>query len=208
MHCLIWVNGTGKVTVTPDIMTISLGVQDREPTVAAAEANINKAMNDVINVLKSNNIDDKDIQTQQISISPVYENSEPGKQAVIVAYEVSNIVSVKVRNIANAGTIIDAVATAGGNYTRINGISFAVDKPEQYYEQARQLAMDDAHTRGSQLASLAKVTLGNPTYISESSNNPGTVYFDNAKVAGAASMPVSAGTTEITINVSVTYAIR
>lgn len=205
----IWVNGSGKVTVAPDIMNISLGVQDQEPTIGAAQANTTQAMNAIMNVLKSNNIANQDIQTQQLSITPVYQAPEPNsnKPSVIVGYEITNIVNVKIRNISGAGAIIDAITAAGGDLTRINNISFSVDNPNQYYDQARQLAMDDANAKATQLANLAKVKLGIPTYISENSNNPVPYFESAAGRAAAAPVPISAGSTDIIINVQVVYTI-
>lgn len=202
----IWVNGSGKVTVTPDIVNLSLGVQDQEATVEAAQAKTVQAMNAIMNVLKSNNVADQDVKTQQFSITPVYQSPEPNKPSVITAYQVTNIVNVKVRDVSRAGAIIDAVASAGGDLTRINSISFSVDNPSQYYEQARKLAMTDAADKAKQLADLSGVTLGKPTYISESSSSPVPVRLETS-MAPASTTPISAGSMDITINVQVAYAI-
>jgi uncharacterized protein YggE len=74
---------------------------------------------------------------------------------------------VKIRDMDKTGTIIDAVAAAGGNNTIINGISFSVEKPELSYSQARKAAMEDARAKAEDLAKLANVALGKATYISE-----------------------------------------
>ena len=207
----IWVNGTGKVTVTPDICNLYLGVNARADTVAEAQAQAAQAMSDIMTVLKANNIADKDIKTQQFSISPVYEYDKDNGTSVIIGYEVTNTVSVKIRDMENVGVVIDAAAQAGGDLTRVNGISFSVDEPEQYYEEARELAMNDAKAKAEQLANLGGVKLGKPTYIAENTYYyPQTVEYYKDVAAGASSVPPTAvlpGETDISINVQVTYSM-
>ena len=127
----------------------------------------------------------------------------------VTMYEVSNTVTVTIRTIDNTGSIIDAVVSAGGNLISIDGVNLSVDQPDQYYTQARQLAMNDAANKASQLAKSAGVTLGKATYISESSSS--LVFppiFRAADVAASGTTPISPGETNITIDVQVMYAIN
>ena len=128
---------------------------------------------------------------------------------MIIGYVVTNTVTAKVRKIADAGTIIDAVARAGGDYTRINNISLTVDDPTPYRTSARQLAMNDARARAQQLTDLAKVKLGAPSYINETSTfvppTPPPIAVPSAP--SQAPTPISPGEIDITINVQVVYNI-
>ena len=122
------------------------------------------------------------------------------------------MVTAKIRDIDKAGATIDAVAEAGGDLTRIDSISFSVDDPSGYYEEARQKAMADAKAKGEQLAELAGVTLGKPTYISEGSIymppvTRGSVY-EEAVGAPAPETPISPGEMEISLRLQVVYAIK
>jgi len=122
-------------------------------------------------------------------------------------------VTVKIRKVAETGAIIDAVVEAGGDYTRINSISFTVDDPTDYYEDVRELAMEDAQEKAKQLAKLAKVDLGIPTYINEGSIYVPTPYdFYRGEAmpvpAPAPTTPISAGETEIRLTVQVVYSIE
>ena len=206
----IWVTGVGTVTVTPDIAVINLGVQAQAATVADAQQKAATAMAGVMAALKASGVADKDIATRYYSINPVYSyERETGKQ-VLDGYNVSNSVTAKVREISKAGTVIDAVAAAGGDYTRINSISLTVDKPEQYNDEARDLAMKDAEARAKQLASLAGVKLGKATYIVESVNNATQpIYYDSGvkAVPSASATVISPGETELTLTVQVVYSI-
>jgi uncharacterized protein YggE len=206
----IWVTGTGKVTVTPDLATLSLGVEAQESSVAQAQTEATQAMNSVISVLKTQGIADKDIQTQRFSIQQVTRYDQTTQQQVVIGYRVDNIVTAKIRNLDNVGKIIDAVAQASGNLTRINGVSFSVEDPTQYYGEARTKAVQDAQQTASQLASLNNVTLGKATYISESGQTIPPVVSPSVTVPAPAPVPetpISPGQTEITLTIQVAYEI-
>ena len=138
----IWVNGSGKVYATPDIAMLSLGIEVQRETVAEAQADAAEAMEKVMDALKNEGVKDEDIQTQQFNIRQVSDWKVvfgEGEKEVIIGYRVTNIVSAKVREIATVGAVIDAVALAGGDYTRIDNIGFTVDDPSPYYEEARDM---------------------------------------------------------------------
>jgi uncharacterized protein YggE len=178
--------------------------------VADAQQQAAKSMADVMTALKANSVADKDIATTYYSITPVYSyNPDTGKQT-LEGYSISNTATVKIRNVGNAGMVIDAVAAAGGDYTRINSVTLTVDKPEQYNDQARELAMNDAANRARQLAQLSGVKLGKATYINESLNTSSqTIYYDaGAKATPSVTpTPISPGETEVTLTVQVVYSI-
>jgi uncharacterized protein YggE len=205
----IWVRGEGKVTVTPDIATLSLGIEAQAATVAEAQDQAATAMSAVMAALTDNGVADKDIQTRYFSIYQVTRWDDNKDEEIVIGYRVTNMVTAKIRDIEKAGPIIDAVTAAGGDYTRINNISFSVDDPTPYYEQARQEAMDDARAKAGQLADLAGVNLGKPTYISEGSVSPPVIYRDAGMAIPApeSSTPISPGEIELTLNIQVAYAI-
>ena len=207
----IWVSGQGKVTVVPDVATLSLGIEAQEASVAEAQVKAALAMDKVMTALSNNGVVKKDIQTQYFNISRVTRWDDKNQQEVVIGYRVTNIVTAKIRDIEKAGTIIDAVVGAGGDLTRVDGISFSVDDPSAYYEEARQKAMAEAQAKAKQLAGLAGVTLGKPTYISESVSYPiyqRDIMYEKMVAAPAVETPISSGEVEISISVQVTYAIR
>ena len=125
-------------------------------------------------------------------------------------YQVDNTVTATIRDINKTGAIIDAVATAGGDLTRINGVNFSVDNPVQYYSQARQTAMTDAQNKAQQLAQLSGVNLGKPFYISEDSSSPVVYPMAGQGVFSApnAVTSINSGQNQITVNVQVAYSIQ
>ena len=207
----IWVNGEGKVSAVPDIANLQLGIEAQGASVAVAQSQAAEAMNKVMEALDDNDVAEKDIQTQYFNISKVTRWDDDNQQEVVLGYRVTNTITAKIRDIEKAGTIIDAVALAGGDLTRINSIYFSVDDPTTYKIEAREEAMTDAKSKAEQLASLAGVKLGKPTYISESFYLPSNYRYDVPMMeSGRASAPatvISPGEMDITLSVQVTYAI-
>lgn len=210
----IWVSGTGEVTVTPDIAILTLGVMSQETTVAQAQSGASDAMAKVMKALSDSGIAQKDIQTGYFNISQRSRWDDQKQTEIITGYQVTNMVSIKIRETDKVGDIIDSVVQAGGDFIRINSINFSVEDPTAYYGQAREKAMKDAKNKAEQLASLAGVTLGQPTYIAEGTQSP--VVYDTYRSAGMAVPaptmavpvpPISAGETKITLNVQVAYSV-
>ena len=203
----IWVTGQGDVMAVPDLATLSLGIEAQAATVSEAQEQANEAMDKVMQALKDNGLAEKDVQTQRFSIYPITKWDEQENKEEIIGYRVTNTVLAKIREVDKAGVIIDTVAQAGGDYTRIQNISFTIDDPTPYYEEARTKALEDAENKAEQLADLAGVRLGKPTYISEGAvYQPPISREDVAPVPGAVT-PISPGELKITLNVQVAYAI-
>jgi uncharacterized protein YggE len=208
----IWVTGEGKVTVVPDVAVLNVGVEAQADTVSQAQDDATAAMNSVKSELDARGIEDKDIKTQYFSIYPVrnYNVDKGGEE--LVGYRVTNMLTVKVRKVEEAGTIIDAVARAGGNFIRIDNISFTVDDPVPHQKEAREEALNDAKDKAKQIADKAGLRLGDPTYINETSSYyPSPVpyaYEMTVPMLGGGGTSISPGETTITVYVQVSYAIK
>jgi hypothetical protein len=194
--------------VIPDIAELCLGIEAQADTVSEAQAQASEAMDKVMEALKDNGVAEKDIQTQQFSIYPVTRWINESGEEEIVGYRVTNIVLAKIREVDKAGIIIDAVAKAGGDLTRIQSISFSVDDPTPYYEEAQGKAMEDAKNKATQLATSAGVQLGKPTYISEGAAYVPKYFADLGGNEASSSTPISPGELKITVNVQVVYEIK
>jgi uncharacterized protein YggE len=208
----LWVTGQGKVTAVPDVALLNLGIQAQADTVAQAQEDAANAMDKVVQALKDGGVEDKDIQTQNFNIQKLTRWDNDKQNQVLIGYQVTNTVIAKVREVDNAGSIIDAVAAAGGDLTIVNSVGFTIDDPTPYQEQAREKAVADAQARAKQLADKAGVTLGNPTYITENSYVPTPVYrsvaMDAAGSAPAPETSISPGEMDITASVQIAYAIQ
>jgi hypothetical protein len=208
----IWVTGKGEVSITPDIATLNLGIQSQKATIAEAKAEASETMGKVMAVLKDSGIAEKDIQTQYFSISQRTKWDREKEEEIVIGYEVTNIVTAKIRDMDKVGIIIDTAAKAGGDLVRMHGVSFSVEDPSTYYEKLRERAMADAEAKAKQLADLAGVTLGKATYISEGIQAPiyREVYMGGmapVPTPAAPPTPISPGENKISLTVQVAYAI-
>jgi uncharacterized protein YggE len=205
----IWVSGQGEVTVTPDLATLSLGVEAQADTVTEAQAQAREAMANVQDALTDSGVDEDDIQTRYFNVDQVTRWDDD--EYVVIGYRVTNMVTVKIRDVEAVGTVIDAVVEAGGDFIRINSLAFSVDDPSEYYEEAREEAINDAREKAEQLADLAGIDLGAPTYISEGNIYTPVVYRDagmEAVPGEGYTTPISPGEIELTLTVQVAYAIE
>jgi len=203
----IYVSGTGSVKIKPDVAQVQLGVQVIADSAQQAQSQAATLMDKVIASLKANGITEENIKTVAYSVSP-YQEYNKG-QTANKGYQVTNLVALTVKDVTKLGTILDAAAAAGAN--QMNGVSFTTADPTAAQTQARELAMNNAKAKAQQLAKLAGVTLGKPVYVSESVSNPPPVPVARTMGAGAdmqASTPVMTGEMEITVNVTVQYALQ
>ena len=209
----VWVGGSGRVVVVPDLALLSMGVEARATTVAEARGNAAIAMTAIIDVLTGSGIEEKDIRTQFFNIQPEYTWNDSERKQELTGYRVTNSITVKVRDLENVGTLIDQVSEAGGDLTRINNISFTAETPEQYAAQARQAAVEDAMAKAQQFADLTGVTLGKLMYIAETGGSipVSRQAFDSGiAMEGAAfapPTPISQGEMDITISVQAVFEI-
>ena len=103
----ISVTGTGRVTLTPDIADLRIGVNLTRPTATEARSAAAAAMTKVVAAIKKGGVADKDVQTSLLSLQPVYDYSNNG-QGRLTGFQVANVVAVTVRNIDTVGDLVDA----------------------------------------------------------------------------------------------------
>ena len=176
----IWVSGHARVTVEPDLVLLTVGVEATRvrrhhrrrrrpcgtPSVAEARAEAAGAMDAVVRAVKAHGLEDQDVQTRSFNIWPQYEYPEVAsggtrtRRQVLVGYTVSNMAGIKIRDVDAFGAIIDDVAEAGGDKTRIDGVNFSVEDPEPFMAQLRQEAVRDAVAKADHFASLTGVAVG------------------------------------------------
>jgi uncharacterized protein YggE len=208
----IMVSGEGEAAIAPDMAVISLAVmRDAETAGEALSAN-SAAMAEVLADLKAQGIADKDLQTTDFSIQPKYkqETRTDGtyEAPVIVGYTVSNGLTVRVRDLAKLGEIIDRSVKLGVNQG--GGISFTNDDPEAAVEAARKQAVEKAAAKAKTLTEAAGVKLGRVVEISENFARPMPQVYAAAPMAKMAdeSVPIASGENLYTVTVNITYAIE
>ena len=200
----ITVVGTGEAKVTPDQATIQLGVQTDAATPGEALANNSTKMAALIDQLKKLGIAAADIQTSNFSVSPRY--AEDGQS--VNGYQVNNSVSVVIRDVTKAGSILDQVVSAGAN--SIYGISFGVTDPKSVQATARDAAIAEARTRAQAMAKTAGGSVGAILTISETIGvSQPLMKYGGADMAQAGSAaPIQAGEQLISAQVQITFELR
>ena len=201
----ITVTGEGIVAAVPDLATVSLGVTMQGDTAAAAMAAGNTALQAVLERLKAAGIEDRDLQTSNLSLNPNWQSGDGTTAPVIVGYIASNILSVRVRDLDKLGAVLDAVVTDGAN--TLNGISFGLADPDPVLDEARGEAVADARGRAELLVGAAGVKLGRILSIAESGGMmpmPAPMF---RMEAASDAVPVAGGEVGMSASVTITYEI-
>jgi uncharacterized protein YggE len=204
----ISVTGSGKVTVVPDLATIRLGVVIERNTAKAARQAAAEAMTNVVAAIKALGIDERDIATSSISLQPVYDYSNNGDKPRIRGYQLQNAVTVTVRDLDKLGDVLDNSVVSGA--TSVDGITFDVADRAAAEQKAREAAVTDARAKADTLAKGVGVSISGVASMSETVSTPmwyGREMAAGALAADAAQTPVMAGTTDVTIDVQVTFLI-
>ena len=216
----IWVSGIGTVTVAPDLAVLTVGVEARAGTVQEALAEAAGAMTNIVSALEGEGVEAQDIQTRSFSINPQYTwrertDDEGGRysERVLTGYTVNNRATVRLRDLDRVGEMVDLVASAGGDLTRIEGVSFTVQDPEPHRAEAREAAVEQARAKAEQFARDAGVILGQVVLVSEGGGTvPAPRAFAEFAAFGLATAdattPISEGELEIRATVQMVFAIQ
>ncbi|WP_094288103.1 SIMPL domain-containing protein [Mycobacterium lehmannii] len=200
----VTVVGTGEVLGTPDTLTINAGMEVVAADAAGALNQTSQLQRGVIDALVDSGIDRKDINTSEVSVQPQYAG---GDNTTINGYRATNTIDVKVRALNTAPQVFGIIASRGGNATRINNVTLAIEDDSQLVREARARAFNDAKSRAEQYALLAELDLGKVISISEvPSSSPPTPYQGpHGQAADMATVPIEPGQQAVGFNVTVVY---
>ena len=204
----------GKSTRTPDLAVFSAGVTTQAATAGAALSENANRMTAVIASLRKAGIAERDIQTSNLSVNPVYgqpkrlpDGSFDQQEQIIVGYQATNQVSVRQRKLDSYGKVIDTLVANGAN--QVNGPTFQIDNADGAMDEARIEAMKKARARADLYAKAAGLRVVRVLSISENagwSPPQPQVMFARADMASAPkSSPVAAGELEMTVTINVSY---
>lgn len=203
------VTGEGRVAATPDLAVITLGVVTEAPEAAAALAENARRLTAVMAVIEAAGVAARDVQTSGLSLAPQwdYERRTPDGQPRLVGYQVSITVSVRLRETARLGGLLDAVVRGGAN--QFNGLAFALSDPAAQLSRARRRAMLDARRRARAYARAIGAELGPVVSIVEQGGYvPPPVAYQAARMASEAAVPVAEGEVDISASVSVVFELK
>ncbi len=216
-------SGKGEVSGQPDLATISFTIREEAADVKNAQTKVTAKEKAVLDFLNKSGIDKKDIKTENYNSYPKYDYgtqcyggmSIPCRQdsPKIIGYEVSEYVSVKVRDIAKAGEVLQGVGAL--KVSEMNGPNFTIDNEDGLKEQARKVAIDDAKAQAKVLSRDLGVRLVRIVNFSENGGDYyRPMYYSKdamAQSGGVESAPapeLPTGENKITSNVTITYEIR
>jgi uncharacterized protein len=200
----ITVTGTGNVTGIPNQLTLSMGVQVNGVSVSSALASANDAVNRVTAALESDGVAASDIQTSGLSIWPNYQANSQAPSG----YGVSESLTATLNSLSAAGAQIDAAVRAGGNATTVSGISLNLTDTSSLLAQARAAAVADATAKASQYAKALGQSLGPVISLSDQAvTQPFPVFAAANAAAGRASVPISPGTQQLSVSITVVFAV-
>ncbi len=218
----IMVTGEGEAYAIPDIAFFNFTVTEVGDTVSQAQEKLDQKINKSLASVRGGGVEDRDIKTTNYNVYPKYEWEQiycvttpcPQGKNTLVGYEVSQTVSVKVRDTEKAADLVTKVGAA--DVSNISGLEFTVDDREKYVAEAREEAIKEAKEKAKVLAKQLGVRLGDIIYYNDNSGYPGPYYAEG--MGGADMMKVSAvaparaelptGEAKITSNISITYEIK
>jgi uncharacterized protein len=204
----ITVYGSGQIRGIPDVMDLTIGVDTRAHTAAEALKHNSELAHKVIDVLRVAGVDEKDLQTSNLSVSPI--TNDDG--SAVIAYSVSNMVEARIKDLDKVGDVVDAATGVAGDEIVVNGLYFSFDDNTQLVAQARADAVKRARTQAEQLATAAGVELGPLQSIMENNAPTGPPVTAAPKAsdgaAESATPPVEPGAQSLSVDVTLVYAIR
>jgi uncharacterized protein YggE len=209
----ITVLGEGEAMISPDMAIVQLSVLREADTAREAMDANNEAMASVIEALKEQGIEARDLQTRGLSIEPRYvypENRNGESRPRITGYQVTNGLTVRIRDLAKVGEVLDRSVSLGVNQG--GDISFVNDDPKAALSEARRRAVEDAVDKARTLAEAAGVALGDVLEISEHTPRvpppmPLGAKMMRAEMAADQAVPIEGGENTYTIQVNVTFEI-
>jgi uncharacterized protein len=201
------VTGEGSVNAAPDVARVTLGVTNTGKTAGEAMADNAKAANALVSLIKSEGVAPADIQTSNLSISPMFSQPSRGQETAptITGYSVSNIVAVKLHDIPRLGGLLDKAVTAGAN--SVYGVGFDHIDPSALLDNARALAVTDARRKADIYANAAGARIGRlMTLTEEQGRTPIARYPPRTYMAAAAvPTPIEAGEDKLTVTVTARF---
>ena len=197
----ITVTGTGSVKAVPDQAEFSLGVQTSGATAREALAASSERMRRVLAAVRAAGVAESDIKTQEVSVSPSY-----GSNGRVDGYTANNSVSVQIRHLAKAGSVLDAASKAGAD--DVYGPTLSRSDQEQLQAKALRSAFENARVKAQALADAAGVRLGSVTAISEGfDGGPQPLFAAALRASAADAAPIKPGKEDVPATVTVTFSI-
>ena len=204
----VQVSGTGTVFGVPDVLTADFGVEADASTVGEAMDRANTAATRMRDALLRSGVVKTDLRTSTVGITP-----KRNDHNTITGYTASQGLTAKIHSLPQAGALISAAVTAGGDLARLNDVSFSIEDKAALLAEARRKAFADAHGKADLYARAAGRSLGRVVRIVEENSGSGPWFAPNDMAAtggnggaGGAAVPIEPGQQQVTMTVTVEWA--
>ncbi len=208
MRNSIVISEIGEVYASPDLAVVTFAVVNEAKSVTDAMNENSATMNNVINAVKEQGIEDKDLKTTSFNIYPRYEYSEGtyGKRT-LVEYEVVQELQAKIRDLGKIGIIIERAADSGAN--RVDDLYLTIDDQDALKKQAREQAIAQAKVKAEELTLQLGVKLGKIVSFNENFYVPryDTQFSMKEGIGGGEVPDIQTGENKISVSVVITYEI-
>lgn len=201
----ISVDGQGIVEAVPDMAVVQVGVRREAASASQAMEWASEGMTAVLEQIAEAGIPPEDVQTTRIGLDPRWQHSQDGSPPWVTGYVASNDLSLKVRDLALLGVLLDAIVADGAN--SMGGLYFALSDTAPLEKEAREAAVLDATEKARTLAGAAGETLGQVMSITEGTGGGGPVPMFEAAMSDRAAVPVAAGQIEVVVSVRAVFAL-
>jgi uncharacterized protein YggE len=202
----ITVNAEGTVKVTPNAVKVMGQVTVVEGTNGAALAKANSTSAAVRKAVLANGVSAKDLATTSLTVYPEY-NYTQEKGSVQIGYRASQSFTIVVKNAANAGAVVDAIAAAGGDFLQLQGVSPFVLDNSKATEAARSAAVKNAKAKAISYAKLLGVKLGKINYLTEGGATYNPPIYGVAKASADEATVIDLGTQDVSVSITVQWAL-
>lgn len=203
----VTVTGHGQVAAEPDRARIRIGAVAQAKDASTAQNQVSGVMTAAINAITALGIPKEDLQTADLSLSPVHETIPPRNQSLeeprVVGYRASNTLQVVVDDLSRIGAVIDAAVNAGAN--QMHGLSFELKNDLPQRKQALQEAVEDARAEAEALAEAMGMSLAGVIEAHEGSDRVIPYEMGAQMAAMRVDTPVQAGRVQVTAAVSIRY---
>jgi hypothetical protein len=200
----ITVTGTGTVNGTPDTLTLDLTVTQTKSNVSDALSAASGTMNSIDAALTGSGVASADLQTSGASVQPNYQYNSGSSS--IDGYTATESLTATLRDLHKAGSQISTAVQAGGNAVSVNGVSLDIQNDSSLMSAARTAAYADAQSKAQQYATAAHETLGKAIQVTETVNTPPPTPEPYAGAAASSgSVPIKAGSQQLSVTVTVVF---
>ncbi|OGT25285.1 MAG: hypothetical protein A2Z17_02170 [Gammaproteobacteria bacterium RBG_16_66_13] len=203
------VTGDGTAKVTPDVVSVTLGIQTRHDAVAEAVAQNNVVAGRIMEAARGVGISNADMRTIYFSVYSQPKYDEFGSPTGEVSYFVDNSLEVRLRDVTKLSDLLQSAVNAGAN--SIYGVNFTVADTRAAENEARGEAITDAEARAQELAASAGVTLGGIQSITTNAFStfpPGYYPAYGLGGGGGEGPPIQPGSLEVSAQVTVVYELK